>query len=86
LKESKLNKHIENFNIDEFHINVGKNVKRIRKEKKISQMVLSHEMGYKSVTVLSRAEVYHDKYHFNLEQLAKIAYLLNVDMSEFFKS
>lgn len=85
MKECNLNKNIEDFNVDEFHLNVAKNIKRIRQEKGVSQMALSHAMGYRSVSVVSRAEIYHKKYHFNLEQLAKISYLLHVDISEFFK-
>jgi len=53
----------ENF-IDNIHIIIGKNVKRIRKEKDISQLKLSYAMGYKSVSTLSCAEIYHKKIHF----------------------
>ena len=74
----------ENF-IDNIHIIIGKNVKRIRKEKDISQLKLSYAMGYKSVSTLSCAEIYHKKIHFNIEHLAKIAYILDVDICEFFK-
>ena len=71
--------------IDNFYINVGKNVKRIREEKGISQLKLSLLIGHKSVSIVSCAEIYHNKQRFNLEHLAKIAYVLDVDICEFFK-
>jgi len=70
---------------EQLHKRIGKNVQRIRKSKDISQLKLSYAMGYKSVSTISCAEIYHNKIHFNTEHLAKIAYLLNVDICEFFK-
>jgi len=64
---------------------IGLNVKRIRKEKKITQLELSHAIGHKSVSVISCAEICHKSYHFNIEHLSKIAYVLDVDICEFFK-
>jgi len=77
-------KELENFDLEEFHKNIGANVKRIRKEKSISQLSLSHAIGHKSVSVISNAEIYNKGCHFNLEHLAKIAYVLDVDIKEFF--
>ncbi|RLA84883.1 MAG: XRE family transcriptional regulator [Epsilonproteobacteria bacterium] len=74
----------DNF-IEQKHITIGKNVKRLRQEKSISQLKLSHAMGYKSVTTVSCAEIYHNKIHFNIEHLLKIAFVLDVDIDEFFK-
>jgi len=70
---------------EKLHRKVGKNVKRIRQAKNISQLNLSYAMGYKSVSTISCAEIYHNKIHFNIEHLAKIAILLDVDICEFFK-
>ena len=64
---------------------IGLNVKRIRKEKNISQLELSYAIGHKSVSVISCAEICHKTYHFNIEHLSKIAYVLEVDICEFFK-
>ncbi len=80
-------KDIENLSVDYFeklHKKVGNNVKKIRSEKKISQLKLSQAMGYKSVSVISCAEIYHNKIHFNIEQLAKIAYILDCNIKDFF--
>lgn len=71
--------------IEDIHRLVGANVKRIRSEKSISQLKLSHAMGYNSVSLVSCAEIYHNKIHFNIEHLAKISYLLDVNICEFFK-
>lgn len=71
--------------IENIHKLVGFNVKRLRNEKSISQLTLSHAMGYKSVSTISCAEIYHNNIHFNIEHLAKIAYILDVDICEFFK-
>ncbi|MFA6788900.1 MAG: helix-turn-helix transcriptional regulator [Arcobacteraceae bacterium] len=78
-------KDVDNFNLNEFHKRIGNNVKRIRQEKGISQLALSQAIGHKSVSVISYAEIYHKNYHFNLEHLGKIAFVLDVDISKFFK-
>lgn len=74
----------ENYS-EQLHRNIGKNVKRIRREFNISQLKLSEALGYKSVSPISSAEIYYNKIHFNIEQLSKIAYVLDVDICEFFK-
>lgn len=81
-------KDIENLNedyINNFHKKIGKNVKRIRKEKKVSQLNLAYSIGHKSVSIISCAEIHHNNSHFNIEQLLKIAYVLDVNICEFFK-
>ena len=64
---------------------IGRNVKRIRKEKNISQLELSYAIGHKSVSVISCAEICHKNYHFNIEHLSKIAYVLEVNVCDFFE-
>ncbi len=64
---------------------IGKNVSRIRKEKKISQLKLAYALGYKSVSPISSAEIYYNRIHFNVEQLAKIAYVLECNICDFFQ-
>jgi len=71
--------------VEQLHKTIGTNVQRIRKEKGISQLKLSYAMGYKSVSTISCAEIYLNNIHFNTEHLAKIAYILEVDICEFFK-
>jgi transcriptional regulator with XRE-family HTH domain len=71
--------------IDHFYEQVGKNVKRIREEHGLTQLKLAHAIGHKSVSIISRAEIFHKNQRFNLEHLAKIAFVLNVDICEFLK-
>lgn len=81
-------KDIEDLGFDfseRLHKRIGINVQKIRKEKKVSQLKLAYALGYKSVSPISSAEIYYNKIHFNIEQLAKISYILNVDICEFFK-
>ncbi|MGP1579917.1 MAG: helix-turn-helix domain-containing protein [Wolinella sp.] len=63
---------------------IGRNVARIRKAKKISQLKLSLAIGHNSVSIISCAEICHNNIHFNIEHLCKIAYVLEVDIAEFF--
>ncbi len=64
---------------------IGQNVAKYRKEKNLSQLDLSLQMGYKSVSVISGAKIYYKGKHFNLEHLLKISQILGVDISEFLK-
>lgn len=47
--------------IDELHKSIGKNVAKIRKLKKMSQLDLALSIGLKSVGLISVAEIYHNK-------------------------
>jgi transcriptional regulator with XRE-family HTH domain len=67
-----------------FYEKIGKNVKRIRKEKGISQLELSLAIGHKAVGTISMAEICLNSKHFNIEHLIKIADVLEVDVCEFF--
>lgn len=76
---------MEDSYISDYHRLIGLNVKRIRNEKGISQLDLAHKIGHKSVSIISCAEINHKNNHFNIEHLLKIAYVLEVDIREFFK-
>ncbi|XPV67775.1 MAG: helix-turn-helix domain-containing protein [Halarcobacter sp.] len=80
-----MNKKLNNLSEDELHILIGKNVARLRKEAELSQLALSFEMGNKSPSLISSAELYTNKRHFNITQLHKIAQILDVDICEFFR-
>ena len=71
--------------IEAFHIKIAKNVAKIRKERGLSQLELSLEIGLKSCSLVAGAEAHYKNIHFNLEHLYKIAKVLDVDISEFFK-
>lgn len=71
--------------IDKLHRTIGLNVMRIRKEKGYTQLELALCIGLKSVGLISVAEIYHNKKHFNIEHLYKISNVLDVDISTFFE-
>jgi len=70
--------------IDNAHIIIGKNVKKLRESKNMSQLELSQRIGHKSVSVVSCSEICHNNYHFNIEHLLKIAIVLEVNIVDFF--
>jgi len=75
---------ISQTDIDTFYRTIGSNVMRIRKEKGMTQLDLALAIGLKSVGLISVAELYHNKKHFNLEHLYKIAVVLDVAVTDFF--
>jgi len=80
--------NIENLDenvIDSFYIQIGKNVKRLREGKGLTQLQLSQALGLKSVGLISQSELYLKKQHFNLKHLYLIALILECEMNEFFK-
>ena len=68
-----------------FYKTIGKNVKKKREEKGLSQLRLSEEMDFKSVGFIGQAELYMGKRHFNLSHLYQLASIFECDISEFFK-
>lgn len=78
-------KKINNLQEEELYRLIGKNVAKFRKKAKLSQLALSLEIGNKSPSLISAAEIYTNKRHFNISQLQKIAKVLDIDICEFFK-
>ena len=76
----------ENGCLEEFYKRVSKNVIRIKKQKKISQLKLANAMGHQNATFIGKAELLSENKHFNLEHLYKISIVLDVDIEEFFKN
>ena len=66
--------------IDKFYMKIGANVKKYRVEKGYTQLELALALNHKSVGLVSQAEIYLKKQHFNLEHLYKIAYILECDI------
>lgn len=77
---------IDEQDISIFKSKVAENVKRIRKEKNVTQTELALTIGHKSVSTIGKIEANLDNKHYNLEQLYKISRALNVDICEFFKN
>ena len=61
---------------------IGANVKRVRKQKGLSQLELSLAIGHKAVGTVSMAEICINNKHFNIEHLYKIADVLEIDVKE----
>ena len=76
---------MEEIDIDQVHQQIGNNVAKFRKAKKMSQLDLSLKLGHKSVSIVASAEKFYKKKHFNIEHLIKISHILEVDICEFFK-
>jgi len=70
--------------IDDVYKKIGENVKKIREEKGITQLELAIMIGFRSVGFISQAETYRNKQHFNIAHLTKIAYVLKVNIKDFF--
>ena len=66
------------------HRIIGKNVAKIRKLKNVTQLDLSLSIGYNSTSVIAKAEAGTEGRHFSVEQLYKIAKILNVPIIAFF--
>lgn len=72
--------------IENFYKLVGSNVKKHRELKNYTQLELSQALGHKSVGLVSQAELYLKKQHFNLEHLYKIAYILECNITDFLET
>lgn len=76
---------VSNKEIDNFYIKIGNKVKKERENKGFTQLELSYALGYKSVSLISAAELYSNKKHFNLEHLYKISKILDIELEELIK-
>ena len=64
--------------------NISTNVKRIRKEKGMSQIEVALSIGQRSSGFYANAENYKHNKHFNLEHLFKLSKLFKVNVDKFF--
>lgn len=75
---------VDSKEINDFHKKIVNNVKRIRKEKKVTQTDLALSIGHKSVSTIGKIEAGLEDKHYNIEQLYKIAKVLGIDIKELF--
>lgn len=73
-----------NEEISNLYKHIGNKVKQLRELRNMTQLELSLEMGYKSVSLVSAAELCNDGKHFNIEHLYKISKILDEDIVYFF--
>lgn len=71
--------------LENFHKIIGKNVKKVRQEKNITQMQLANSIGHNSVGHIAKAELNKYGKHFSIENLYKISKILDVPISIFFE-
>ncbi|MFW2606843.1 helix-turn-helix domain-containing protein [Aliarcobacter butzleri] len=76
--------NLSNDEIEEIYKTISSNVKRIRKEKGLTQTDVALSMGFTTATFFTNAENFNNK-HFNLEHIIRIANILEVDICQFFK-
>lgn len=69
--------------IDDLYRLIGKNVKKMRGKKGLTQLQLAYALGHKSVRLVSQSELYLNKQHFNIKHLYQIAYILDCDIKDF---
>jgi len=82
---SRVKEVMNNISSEELYKRIGKNVAKFRKVRGLSQLALSLEMDYKSISIVSSAEICYNGKHFNLEHLLKISKILEVDICDFFQ-
>ncbi|GHV06637.1 hypothetical protein AGMMS50229_11790 [Campylobacterota bacterium] len=70
---------------DRFFKNIAINVKRIRREQKVSQLEVALSIGQRSSGFYACIENHAHGKHFNLSHLFRLAKLFNVSIEEFFK-
>lgn len=69
-----------------FYKRIGNNVRKYRKEKNFTQMQLALAIEHNSVGYIAKAELYKYGKHFNLEQIYKIAKVLDIDIKKLLDS
>ncbi len=69
---------------DEIHNIVSANVIKYRKLKSYSQLQLALDIGLTGNAFIARAEKRVNNAHFNIEHIAKIATILEVNIESFF--
>ena len=57
--------------VENAHKIIGQNVKKAREKAGLTQLQLALAIGHKSVSLVSCAEIYHKKQHFNIEHCSK---------------
>ncbi len=67
------------------YIQISENVKRIRKEKNITQEELALNIGHSTASMISKIEANLENKHYNIKQLYLISKVLNVPLFKLFE-
>ncbi|MBN2248804.1 MAG: helix-turn-helix transcriptional regulator [Campylobacterales bacterium] len=84
-----MNKNLSNVTseeIQEHYKRIGNFVKQQRELHNISQLQMALAIGIKSVAFYSNCENSKNDKHFNIEHIYKICKLLDIPLSDFYKS
>lgn len=89
LKISIVGFNIEHFEtskeeINNFHKSIAQNIKKLRKERNITQLELALRIGHKSMSTIAKIESNLENKHYNIEQLYKISKALDIDIKKIF--
>ena len=68
--------------VENFYKSVSYNVKKLRKQKKLSQLEFSHKIGFNSVSFYCDCENNKNGKHFNLLHIVRIAKYFSIDINE----
>lgn len=68
--------------LEEFHRLIGMNVKKAREAKGITQLQLLNRLGYKSVSVVSKAEKCIEGKYFGIDHLFLISKELEINICD----
>jgi transcriptional regulator with XRE-family HTH domain len=74
----------EDFSI--LHKQISENVKRLRKEKNITQEELALNIGHSSASMISKIEANLENKHYNIRQLYLISKVLDVPFFKLFEN
>ena len=66
------------------HNQISENVKKLRKEKNITQEELALNIGHSSASMISKIEANLENKHYNIKQLYLISKVLDVPFSKLF--
>ena len=64
---------------------ISANVKKYREEKGFTQMQLALDIGMSGGAYLGRAELRKKNHHFNIQHIAKISKVLEIEIEDLFK-
>ena len=76
---------MQNITPEQLYKIIGQNVAKYRKEKGLSQLDLSLQLGHKSVSIVASAERFYKGKHFNINHLFQIAHILDIEVCELLK-
>ena len=71
--------------VEEFYKAVSRNVKKLRKKHKLTQLDFSANIGFNSVSFYCECENNKNGKHFNLLHVVRLAKYLNIDINEIVK-